>query len=441
MCALFCFTFLCGGILYAQEPDIVTKSIIVAESLIDQQKPDEAVTILLEAFPLAQNKEDKTQIEFLLGMASMLKEDYATAEWVFRRILKNSPGLTRVRLELALLYFKTGKDEKADYHFRLVNGSKDLPQEVKDKIGFFLYQIRYRKKWDYYLNLGIAPSSNVNNAAGQRYECIYFWGIPLCRELETKKSSIGLSGSAGLEYYQRLSPNLRWKSTLSGTVSDFSGSQYDVHSVGFATGPMYNYRRGSAALYASGSRIWYGGKGMLYDYGPLLQLNYDIAPRASLWLNTSFKFTDYDRKGYDYMNGTDTFVMPSLFYAISSKTYIMLKPSASFIRTEESFSNKEIYRIGLGIGTELPLGISLYVEPSYSNSRAKGEGTFVEDYTFVYKRRRDENYGIEARILSRQINIFGFTPTLNYSYVKTKSNVYSGNYDKHVVEMGITNRF
>ena len=437
---LFCFFLCCaaaGGFAYTQEQ--VSQITDESAALISGGKAADAMKKLLDVYPSARAEDDKTQIQFLIGLAAAQNGDDRTAEWVFRRILKNRPGLTRVRLELALLYFNTGRDTKADFHFRLALGGKDLPPEVRRKIAYFLYQIRYRKIWDGYLNFGIIPNSNVNNASAATMECINFAGIPLCRTLDSRRSAVGVSGFGGIENYLRLSKSMRWKTTANGGVTAYSGGQYNIYSAGASAGPLYNFRRGYAGVYGGATRVWYGGTGLLYDGGPLAEFSYDLTSRLTAGVSGNFRFTNYDNPLYEYLSGTDAVVMPALYYALSSKSYVLLKPSAEFMRTRYDWADKNAYKIAVGFGADLPWGISIYVEPSYMSALARGERVYT---LFVpAQRRADDTYEVDARLLYRQLNIYGFTPTLNYSYTDVRSNIKNFGYVKHTVEIGVTNRF
>lgn len=408
------------------------------ETLLQNGKTEEAVDLLTLLYPRVMG-DDKIQANFLLGTAAALEGDFDLAEQIYRDILKNHPGLTRVRLELALTYFKMHKDDKADYHFRLALGAADLPAEVRRKILIFLAQIRQRKSWDYYLTLGVAPSTNINNASGAQSECISFFGIPMCRRLEEERSSLGLSGGAGVEHNLRLSRHLRIRNSLNMSLSDHSGSEFDSYGLGYSVGPRYAFRRGEAGLYASAGRFWYGGEGFQYDYGPVLNFSYDITSRLSFGLSAAHKWQTFDN--YEYMHGTDSNIMTSLYVGLSSKSYILFKPSVNFLRTEREFADKNSFSLALGAGTELPWGLSLYVEPSYTWAGARGEMLVVHNGGFAFKTRRENNFNFSARLLYRQLNFLGLTPTLNYYYTRSLSNIQNASYTKHTVEMGVTRRF
>lgn len=410
----------------------------ISEQMIADGKPQEATELLSSLYPYSSG-EDKIQAEFLLGMASAAVQDYATAEWVFRRILKNNPSLTRVRLELALVLFQQRKDEKADYHFRLVLGSKDLPAEVKNKIQFFLSQIRYRKKWDYYINIGIAPSTNINNASSAETECFEMYGGLFCRELEKRRSSIGLQGQGGIEHHIRLSPHWTVKSTLSASIADYSGSRFDTYTAGFSTGPRYLFRKGEAGIYGSASRSWYAKKRFERDLGFLASASWDAGSRVNLGLGLVHKWQEFD--DYSSYDGTNTMVMPTVFYALSSSSYLMLKPAYTLLRTENTYTDRTGLSYALGFGTDLPLGISAYIEAGYGTNKNHAEGMVLENNSLILKRRFEESFNLNVRLLNRQLNFWGFTPTLNYYYSNVKSNLQNQSYDKHSVEIGVSRRF
>ncbi|WP_424245037.1 hypothetical protein Dip510_000148 [Elusimicrobium posterum] len=441
---LFCF-FIAAAHLHAQEedvyysPDKIQLGINRAEEMLSKNDTEQALEVLLYMFPYTEEDEQKTQIEFLIGLVSVAKQDFKSAEWVFRRILKNKPSLPRVRLELAMALFSQKKYEKADYHFRLVLGSKDLPPEVKQKIMFFLAQIRYLRTWNLYLNLGITPTDNVNNVSGAETECIDFGGALLCRELEKKRSSIGFSGYVGIENYLKITQGWRFKQTVSGGLSDHAGKEFDSYVLSYSAGPLYNFKRGYAGVYAGAEKQWYGGEELLHSFSALGDFGYDLSPRTSLGLYLNYKDNTFDR--YEHMDGHELFIMPSLYWGISSKSYILFKPSANFFRTQMREHNKDSFKLAIGLGTELPLGISVYIEPSYTFAYNQGENYFIENNGISYKKKEDESFTISVRLLQRQIDILGFTPTLNYSYTDVTSNVKNQGYSKHTFEIGATKRF
>ena len=70
-------------------------------------------------------------LDFLYGSIAMAREDWQTAIALFRAMLIRDPTLPRVRLDLALAYFRAGEDSNAAYHFRQVLGDEDLPPVVR----------------------------------------------------------------------------------------------------------------------------------------------------------------------------------------------------------------------------------------------------------------------------------------------------------------------
>ena len=84
-------------------------------------------------------------LDFLYGSIAMARKDWQTAIARFRAMLIRDPTLPRVRLDLALAYFRAEEDSSAAYHFRQVLGDEDLPPIVRARTLAFLDTIRRRK--------------------------------------------------------------------------------------------------------------------------------------------------------------------------------------------------------------------------------------------------------------------------------------------------------
>ena len=89
----------------------------------------------------------------------MAREDWQTAIARFRAMLIRDPTLPRVRLDLALAYFRAEEDGSAAYHFRQVLGDKDLPPIVRARTLAFLDTIRRRKTWSVSAAAALAPTA------------------------------------------------------------------------------------------------------------------------------------------------------------------------------------------------------------------------------------------------------------------------------------------
>ena len=111
------------------------RSELSAETLIEAARAalakgelEDAEFLLQGVKPGEGNIDD---LDFLYGSIAMAREDWQTAIARFRAMLIRDPTLPRVRLDLALAYFRAEEDSSAAYHFRQVLGDEDLPPVVR----------------------------------------------------------------------------------------------------------------------------------------------------------------------------------------------------------------------------------------------------------------------------------------------------------------------
>ena len=152
--------------------EVPRRTELSAESLIEaaraalaKGKLEDAEFLLLGIKPGEGNADD---LDFLYGSIAMAREDWQTAIARFRAMLIRDPTLPRVRLDLALAYFRAKEDSSAAYHFRQVLGDEDLPPVVRARTLAFLDTIRRRKTWSVSAAVSLAPDSNINAATSSR---------------------------------------------------------------------------------------------------------------------------------------------------------------------------------------------------------------------------------------------------------------------------------
>ena len=117
----------------------------------------------------------------------MAREDWQTAIARFRAMLIRDPALPRVRLDLALAYFRAEEDSSAAHHFRQALGDQDLPPVVRARALAFLDAIRRRKTWSVSASAALAPDSNINAATSSRQ--VNLFGFPAQLSEDARQTS------------------------------------------------------------------------------------------------------------------------------------------------------------------------------------------------------------------------------------------------------------
>ena len=162
-----------------------------ARAALSKGELEDAEFLLRGIKPGEGNADD---LDFLYGSIAMAREDWQTAIARFRAMLIRDPTLPRVRLDLALAYFRAKEDGSAAYHFRQVLGDKDLPPVVRARTLAFLDTIRRRKTWSVSAAVALAPDSNINAATSSRE--VNLFGLPAQLSEDARQTSgVGLNAT------------------------------------------------------------------------------------------------------------------------------------------------------------------------------------------------------------------------------------------------------
>ncbi|MBP7952472.1 MAG: hypothetical protein KAZ17_03200, partial [Sphingorhabdus sp.] len=234
--------------------------VAAAEAAIAQRDFANAAP-LVEA--LGQAPDYKFQHRFLKGFIAAETGDIAAAETAFRKILADDPKQTRVRLELARIMLMKGQEGAANYHFRLAQQDKDLPEEIRQTVSSIRSIIRSKRKWNLNFDFGIAPDTNINSATAAETVNINFGPtqVPLTLNDDARKKS-GIGQTAGLSAGLRLKASEALAFII---YTDFRGVNYEGKSVDnfqlqLGAGPELRLSPSSSlSVQAIGEQRWYGG--------------------------------------------------------------------------------------------------------------------------------------------------------------------------------------
>jgi tetratricopeptide (TPR) repeat protein len=158
----------------------------------------------LEALDLLDPHEEEyagdKDYDYLYGLALLDTGEPAAAVFAFQRVLAVDPNFAGARLELGRSYFDMGQMQRAQREFTIVQ-SQSPPQSVSDVIDKYIASIenrnlKNRRGWRGFLQLGMGDDSNVNNATSASS----FLGFGLTDESrETASSVISTLGGASYD--------------------------------------------------------------------------------------------------------------------------------------------------------------------------------------------------------------------------------------------------
>ena len=216
-------------------------------------------------------------LDFLYGSIAMAREDWQTAIARFRAMLIRDPTLPRVRLDLALAYFRAGEDSSAAYHFRQVLGDEELPPVVRARTLAFLDTIRRRKTWSVNAAVALAPDSNINAATSSQQ--VNLFGLPAQLSEEARQTSgVGLNANISAGYEARISPDLRFRTGASLSTRTYEKSKFNDRTLTLRAGPRFLFEKFDLRpeLTARARRL--GGEMYSRAAGVELSGNWQVAP-------------------------------------------------------------------------------------------------------------------------------------------------------------------
>ena len=382
--------------------------------------------------PVVEAEPANIEARFLLAEIDAQRQNYPSAVARYRDILKDNPGLLRVRLDLAAALFQMGEDESSAYNFRLVLASPDLPENVRANVMDFLTVIRKRKKYDLRGAFSVSPDTNINAGTGKNE--ITLFGLPFTPSATTKqKSGVGIVASAYGEYRIHLGDNFRLRANTTAWRAEYPTGAFDDTILNFQAGPQYVSQYWDISLLTVVTRRWFGNDPFSVGVGPRVEATYSGFERWNL--NTIFQYQTVDYHSQTFQNG-DTFDVTFYpRYFLSTTSYVW--PILGLLRThaaDPAFSNFG-YRLGAGYHQELAGGITFELQPEFLIQDFKAASA-----TFGSK-RRDRMIRASVSLYNRTWSLWDFSPVFNYTYTNNISNQGLFGYQRHQVQFGLTKEY
>jgi hypothetical protein len=382
-----------------------------------------------------QIEPDNIEANFLKGTIAEQEERWDDAIIIFRAILDQHPELDRVRLEYARSLFETRQDEEADYNFRLV--LPRVPEIVTGNIYAFLNQIAARKRISYSLSIGGGPDTNINAASSANQLTLF--GLPFnVTPGSQAKFGVGVVVNGNAEYRFPLSGSLEDVRLRAGGVfyrAEYFGAhgKFDDMIGRVYAGPQYLFNRGDASLLAVANERWYGNDPYSWGYGPRAEFDYSVAD--SILLQTGLEYTPDWYHTQTFQNGhLLTWLATTNFVVSPSSTIALITGVSKEHDASPEFSNLS-YRVGLGYQSELPLGVTAYIQPDLVL------GDYVAPSPSFGTTRRDRLVRLQLTLTKRDIRLYGFSPSFTYNFADNISNQPLFAYTRHQILIGFSRAF
>jgi hypothetical protein len=368
---------------------------------------------------------------FLEGVVALLRQDFALAERSFRNILQRQPGALRVRLELARTLFFEGKDEDADYHFKLAAAERP-PPNVRANITRFREAIRARRAWRINVQLALAPDSNINAATSK--DQVEVLGLPFQLN-PSARARPGIGVVTGADATVRLLRSSKAPLYLAAfaRVVRYSQREFDDLYVGGEAGPELPASGGRLRILATGLKRWYGDKPLVSSIGGRLNFDKVVGGQWSLEASLAARHNAY--AGRDDVDGWDVEGALSVGRALGASTLGFAYADVQRSIAGDAGQSNWQARAGLAVLKEIGWGlrpqVAVEVGGQLNDARLALFGTT----------RRDWRAQLSASVYKRDWNIAGFAPSLRVTWTRNHSTI--SLYDERRVraELGIARAF
>lgn len=396
----------------------------------------EHATPLVEA--LRQAPGYTLQAEFLAGYIAIESGQTDSAIKHFRAALKDHPDQTRVRLELARALMLKGERSAADYHFRLAESQRDLPDEVLATIRSSRGILRADRDWRFNFDVGFAPDTNINNATAAETVNVNlgFGTLPLqLDDAARQRSGIGQTASFSGSLRLPLSEKVGLLIDGDGQGTNYSGSIADDYLVQVAVGPQYRFSEAtSVSMQALGLNRWYGGDRAQSQVGVRAALQTLLGEGQRIGLQIDGRYTDSGiNRVYDGWSTSAT----ATYERVIGKSFVA---SASVFARRDALRSKGYSSTEggayIGIGGELPWGINAGV--TVGGSRAIFDAPLP---IFSSDKRADWRTTARAYVGSRALRFLGFSPSVSYTFNDISTNYALYRSNRHRIRFALARYF
>ena len=428
-----------GSSHLASDPDLN-----IARALLAARHFDEALALLRK---LDRGRADiRTDVLFLTGLAATgaaqkrkdaTERDVLLGEAVaaLREILIDRPGLVRVRLELARVFFLKGEDGLARQHFESVLAGRP-PIPVVLNVRRFLSQMRKRRRWDMHFGFALAPDTNIGGASKERI--IYIFGLPFVRDAEELTTSgIGLSVWGGGEYQHPLSDRLRLRMGVDASRREYSGGKFDQMLVSLHVGPRVLATKDTEfSVLANWRHQWSANEANYFDLGGRMTARHRFNDRLAVNGRASW----YDRRyrTNKYLDGPVLNLSLNAGWSLTPTVRLNAGGGYGRGRPETLKFRNESKWVDAGVTAALPRGFT--VGGSGAHRWTSYEGNW-SPHTPGGVPREDKTLSLRASVHNRALTFYGFSPQVSIVREVRKTNAQLYDYKRTSGELRFVRQF
>jgi len=419
---------------------LLTSSLLIASVNIEETNMQAIGLIkkndLTQAYTLLEkvyNSGDfNNQTLFLLGTSAQKNGDIDSAIRYFEELLSKDESAQRIRLDLAVLYYKK-KDLKKAKELLLVVKSSNPPKKVGDNIEKFLVAIKrgVPKSYSSYVNIGYLVDSNANQGVSEDTIIIdNFRFDPADYDMQ-KTSDTAVKYGFGLNHIKTFGSTYALQSSVNINMINYSElDNLDSKSLSLSVAPTWKQNKKttiSIPLIASVIKYGHTDKYFSISKGIAPQINYkvkkDLSLNAVLGLNWKDYYQASEKESHSWS------FSPSAKYLINQSSWINLGGYLGKENSKTNTSSNSAKGLNLGYYKGLNKEINLYLATSYNKTAYDGSAN------------REDKALMISGTLSCFVDTINSSISLNLSQTKNNSNLDIYEYKRNLIGLNLGYRF
>ena len=413
---LFYSLFFCSTFVLASSNGSITALEEQLKQAIYQNNAEQIQSFLSQY--QQQTQQDPLLLSYAEAKLASLRQDYALAIRIYRKMLSERPALTSIRMELAKVLFADRQDRAARLQFDKVKSVKNLPASAYQQIDRYIDALNSYNTWQIDASVSYLKTDNVENvSSATSIENTGF--IKGERMLPQKAHGFSYNLSFSRDFNIVGSHYVGFSNETNGK-SYWDNHQFDDLFNRTSVGYAYKKNEATFRLQPFYEKRWYGGEAFHWSNG--IEMSY------SYWLSKNWQnqtALEYEKRRFFIENPQAGNIKTA------SNTLIWYRNPEQIFYTGIAFSQQkllerqyssDIKNVRIGWLQEYAWGISTKLNLSFTHRQFKDQAV-LGGILPLGKTRKDYIYTIFAQVWKRDWHLWGITPKLNFEWRKQKSNL------------------
>jgi outer membrane protein len=412
----------------------------------------ELASVMLQRYPLV-GPHAANRTLFISGLIMRGRGNLTGAAELYRKALADDPTLTLVRAELAATLAELGEDDSAKHQLNRLMADAPSEEEAKG-IRAFVDRIDANRPFVFNSYISIAPSTNINSGSTNN-DTVYSNGQAVLPYFNGSldgldangdgtidipkgskaKSGVGVEVGGSVGYTKRLGND--WAAVFAAGINGRIYKDRTFNGVGASQSAELRYliEGGSigAGMVAGEGLETVVGDVTYYSFGPRISIQKQLTPQDRINVSAVYEWRKYSE--VSAANGNALMVDGLWQHSFGSDLSMNISAGFDKVTTGNEWNAHRAYSAGLGFYKELPLGVTINLLGEYRYAHFDAPAPLYGEI------RVDHQVAGSITLTKRDLNLFGYAPSLEYNYVRNFSNIQLSDFDSHTVDFTLTKDF